>query len=725
MEARANAASSCVGGAGRARESVRTAVEVSTVQREVTASRYASVPQRMDLSRLNPEQREAVTLPRGPLLVLAGAGSGKTRVIVHRLAWLLAHGARPASLCAVTFTNKAAGEMRARLLRLAGRAASEVWVSTFHALGAEVARQELFRLGWPKRFAVADAGDQMALVRRLLRSVRVDGRALDARRVVAAISRAKNAGGLPTSRPDAQEDDYDVIAAEVFPLYQRALRAQGAVDFDDLILLPLQLFREYPEVLARWRKRFTTLLVDEFQDTNPPQFDFVRLLAGKRQDLCVVGDDDQCIYSWRGAEVRNILEFHLAFPGTREVVLERNYRSTAPVLAAASAVIGLLSHRRPKQLKAQRPHGVPVQVVVLPSEEDEAEWVARGVERRLREGVRPEEVAVLYRTNGQSRPFEESFRARALPFEVLGGTEFFHQREVRDVVAYLKVLANPRDEVSLLRIVNVPARGIGDATMERLLAHARAHGLGVQAALDVAGAVDGLAPGAAARVEGFSGLLARMRKRLQQEPMGQVARSLLSEIGFAEETRAGARDGAVAQARMQSVEGVLASLEAYQAREGVRADLVSWLNRLSLDVREEELAPALGRVSLMTLHAAKGLEFQVVFLVGMEEGLLPHSGMQGEPPNLDEERRLAYVGFTRARDELILTRAAVRIRRGREVLRTPSRFLEHLPAEAVEVLDLTVPSPPKMGPGEPSVFARLREQFRAAEGAGPGEPRSA
>src|SRR5450755_1199978 len=319
----------------------------------------------MDLSHLNPEQRDAVTHPRGPLLVLAGAGSGKTRVIVHRIAWLLSQGARPDSILAVTFTNKAAQEMKERLVRLAGRGASEVWVSTFHAFGAEVARKELFRMGWPKRFAVADAGDQLALVRRLMRSVSVDERALDARRVVAAISRAKNAGIAPEPKPEGQGDDYDVIASEVFPLYQRALRAQGAVDFDDLILLPLQLFREHPEVLARWRKRFQTLLVDEFQDTNPPQFNFIRLLAGKRQDVCVVGDDDQCIYSWRGAEVRNILDFHVAFPGTREVVLGRNYRSAAPVLAAASAIIGRLANRRPKELRAERAHGLPVQVVVL------------------------------------------------------------------------------------------------------------------------------------------------------------------------------------------------------------------------------------------------------------------------------------------------------------------------------------------------------------------------
>jgi len=671
----------------------------------------------MDLSRLNPEQRDAVTAPRGPLLVLAGAGSGKTRVIIHRIGWLLAQGASADSILAVTFTNKAAAEMKGRLLRLAGPVAAQVWVSTFHALGAEVARHDLFRLGWPKRFAVADAGDQLALVRRLSRSLSVDGRALDARRVVAAISRAKNAGVVPEPSPEGQGDDYDVIAREVLPLYQRALRAQGAVDFDDLILLPLQLFNAYPQVLARWRRRFSTLLVDEFQDTNRPQFDFVRLLAGKRRDVCAVGDDDQCIYSWRGAEVRNILDFHRSFPGTQEVVLGRNYRSVAPVLAAAGAVISVIPNRRPKLLSAERPHGLPVQVVVLPSEEDEAAWVALGVEKRLGEGVAPEEVAVLYRTNGQSRPFEESFRARSLPFEVVGGSEFFQQRDVKDVVAYLKVLANPSDEVSLLRIVNVPARGIGDATMERLLQHAQSQGLTVQASLDVAGAVEGLAPGAAMRVHSFSQLVARMRERLRREPMGQVARSLLSEIGFAEETRAGAKDAGVAQARMRSVEGVLASLEAYQSREGPKADLISWLNRLSLDARQEEESPERGRVALMTLHAAKGLEFKVVFLVGLEEGFLPHSGMQGQPPNLDEERRLAYVGFTRARDELILTRAATRMRRGREVPRTPSRFLLDLPGVGVETLDLTAAAPTPPGPAQPTVFARLKEQFRSSGGA--------
>ena len=679
----------------------------------------------MDLSQLNPAQREAVTAPRGPLLVLAGAGSGKTRVIVHRIAWLIEKGAKADSILCVTFTNKAAAEMKARLVRLAGPAAAGVWVSTFHALGAEVARKELFRLGWPKRFAVADGGDQVALVRRLLRSTSVDDRRLDAWRVVAAISRAKNAGRAPKAVPEGEGDEYDAIAAELFPLYQRALRAQGAVDFDDLILLPLRLFGEHPEVLARWQRRFATLLVDEFQDTNRPQFDLVRLLAGSRKDICAVGDDDQCIYSWRGAEVRNILDFQESFPGTREVVLGRNYRSAAQVLAAASAVIAPLPGRRPKRLSAERPSGLPVQVVVLPSEEDEAMWVARGVERRLGEGLKPAEVAVLYRTNGQSRPLEESFRARTLPFEVVGGTEFFQQREVKDVVAYLKVLANPKDEVSLLRIVNVPARGIGDATMERLLEHGRSRGLGVQETLDAAEGVEGLAPGAAARVQGFSQLVARMRERLRSEPLGQVARSLLLEIGFAEDSRAGARDAQVAQARMRSVEGVLASLEAYQGREGRKADLLGWLNRLSLDAREEEQAPQHGRVALMTLHAAKGLEFKVVFLVGLEEGLLPHAGMQGQPPNLDEERRLAYVGFTRAKDELILTRASTRARRGREVPRTPSRFLQDLPKEGVVVLDMTLPVPVPPGPAQPTVFARLREQFRASGATGAEEPRSA
>ena len=665
----------------------------------------------MDLSGLNPPQRLAVTT-QGPLLVLAGAGSGKTRVITHRIAWLLAQRVPARAILAVTFTNKAAAEMKERVVRLVGQRAQALTVSTFHAFGAEVLREHVHRLGWPRRFAIADLSDQISLIQRALRERPVDGKTdFDPRRILTAISRAKNAGRTPAVTGDTPSDR-ELAAAEVFPLYQRALKAQGAVDFDDLLLLPLRLFREHPEVLASYRSRFQYLLVDEFQDTNGAQLELVRELAGEGRNVCAVGDDDQCIYGWRGAEVRNILHFEQAFPGATEVRLEQNYRSVPAVLEAAHGVVSQLPERRPKKLWTAAVGGPRVQLVVLPGEDDEAAFVAKAIEHRLARGVRPDDLAVLYRTNGQSRPFEEAFRARGLRYEVVGGGEFFDKREVRDVLAYLKVLASPADEVSLLRIVNVPARGIGDVSLEHLLSHARGRGLPLGAVLESPGSVPELTPGAARAVKEFSELIRRTRARLRAESLSTVTRALLQEIGFEAAARGSAPSATAADRRLRSVEGILGSLEQFERREGPKADLRSYLNRLSLDTREEEDGPAPARVTLLTLHGAKGLEFQTVFLVGMEEGFLPHGGMQGEPQNLEEERRLCYVGITRAREELILTRAAARLRRGREVPRAPSRFLADIPAEVLEVSDTTVPPPGPPTEAEQGFFRSLKVRLQ-------------
>jgi DNA helicase-2/ATP-dependent DNA helicase PcrA len=666
----------------------------------------------LDLSGLNPPQRRAVTTTEGPLLVLAGAGSGKTRVITHRIAWLLAQRVAARAILAVTFTNKAAAEMKERVVRLVGQGAQQLTVCTFHAFGAEVLRQHAHRVGWPRRFAIADTSDQMALVQRALRERSIDGKTdFDPRRILAVISRAKNAGRAPVPEGDAPTDA-EIAGAEVFPLYQRALKAQGAVDFDDLLLLPLRLLREHPEVLGGYVRRFRHVLVDEFQDTNGAQLELVRLLAGERRNVCAVGDDDQCIYGWRGAEVRNILRFEEAFPGATEVRLEQNYRSVPAVLEAADGVVSGLPERRAKRLWTATVGGPKVQLVVLPGEDDEAASVARSIEQRLARGLRPDDIAVLYRTNGQSRPFEEAFRARGIPYEVVGGTEFFDRREVRDVLAYLKVLASPADEVSLLRIVNVPARGIGDVTLEHLVAHARERGLGIAEVLAAPESVPGLTPGAARAVKEFSNLIARTRTRLRAEPLSNVARGLLGDIGFEAAARASTASAASAERRLRGVEGILASLEQFERREGRGSDLRTYLNRLSLDAREEEDGPTPARVALLTLHGAKGLEFKTVFLVGMEEGFLPHGGMQGEPPDLEEERRLCYVGLTRAREELILTRAATRLRRGRDVPRTPSRFLADIPEAVLEVSDTTAPPPGPPSEAERSFFRTLRAQLQ-------------
>ncbi|MFN0062100.1 MAG: ATP-dependent helicase [Myxococcaceae bacterium] len=642
----------------------------------------------MDLIALNAPQREAVTHTQGPLLVLAGAGSGKTRVITHRIAYLLGQGAQPSAVAAVTFTNKAASEMKERLVRLAGKRAEGVRVSTFHALGADMLREDIARLGWPKRFAIADMGDQLALVRRALRERQIDDRTFDARRVLMRISRAKNQGAVPAQLPEGEGDDYDLAAHFAYPIYQQGLRAQGAVDFDDLLALPLQLVSDHEEVRSKYQRRFSHWLVDEFQDTNAAQLRLLHLLAGPAKNVCAVGDDDQSIYSWRGAELRNVLDFEKHFPGSRHIKLEENYRSTASILNAANAVISKNVSRMHKRMWTAQPLGARVQVVAAPNEVEEARWVAMRIASLLAQGISPDDIAILYRTNGQSGPFEEALLERRVPYAVVGGNEFFDRREVRDVMAYLKLLAHPGDELSLLRIINVPARGIGDVTVERLRAHAADRGMPLSALLSSASQVSELPPGAGERVEAFGATLSRYRQRIRNEGLAGPVRAFLVEIGYGDAVREHTRSSEVAARRLASIDALLDSLARFEQRSPSRADLMAYLNRLSLDSREEEDKASQEAVSLMTLHAVKGLEFQAVFLVGAEEDCLPHAGMQGEAQNLEEERRLCYVGVTRAREQLFITRSKTRLRRGKEIPRTPSRFLEDLPAEGIEINDL-------------------------------------
>jgi DNA helicase-2/ATP-dependent DNA helicase PcrA len=432
----------------------------------------------LDLSTLNPPQREAVTTTEGPLLVLAGAGSGKTRVIAHRVAWLLVQGVDPEAILAVTFTNKAAGEMRERVAALAGPPGVDVFVSTFHSLGLWLLGEEHRAAGLPRRFAICDAADQSALVKRCMREVKVDDRRFDAGRILALVSRAKNAGKKRiVPRPAGQGDDYDLVAAEVFPRYEQALRAQRAVDFDDLIARPVELLKKDPALRGKYTARFRYLLVDEYQDTNLAQLDLLVLLAGERRNVCAVGDDDQAIYGWRGAEVRNILRFEKHFPGAKEVRLEQNYRSTGNILACANGVIAKTPHRKAKRLWTAEGAGERVRVVAFDQEEDEARFVAGEIARLRGEGRPFGHFAVLYRLNAQSRPIEEALREADMPYVVHGGPAFFDRAEVRDLLAYLKVCVAPEDEVSLARIMNVPARGIGDVSVERVHAWAVERGL--------------------------------------------------------------------------------------------------------------------------------------------------------------------------------------------------------------------------------------------------------
>jgi len=671
----------------------------------------------IDLSTLNPPQREAVVTTEGPLLVLAGAGSGKTRVIAHRVAYLLLKGIDPEAVLAMTFTNKAAREMRERVTHLAGPPGADVFVSTFHSFGLWLLGEEHKAAGLPKRFAICDAGDQAALVKRCMREVKVDDRAFDPRKVLWRISSAKNALQKKIKpRPEGQGDDYDLIAAEVFPRYQQALRAQRAVDFDDLIARPVELLKKDEALRDKYQARFSHVLVDEYQDTNLCQLELLKLVAGKRMNVCAVGDDDQAIYGWRGAEVKNILRFDRHFPKAKEVRLEQNYRSTGRVLACANGVISRNADRKPKRLWTAAGPGEPVKVAACAGEEEEARFVASEIARLRGEGRPWGHFAVLYRLNAQSRPVEEALREAQMPHQVHGGSAFFDRAEVRDLLAYLKVCITPEDETSLARVVNVPARGIGDATLEKVHDFAVREGLHLYQALGRAAEVPGLSRGAPEKIAEFVALVERSRARFAEGRPLEAARALVAEVDLYAWARLSVQSAEAGQRKVDGIDGILRSLEWYQEKTR-RPSLATWLQRLMLDSRDEEDPAADEGVALMTLHAAKGLEFPVVFLVGVEEDLLPCAGIQGEARDLDEERRLAYVGITRAREVLYLTRATQRVKRGKVLARTPSRFLEDLPADAHEKVDPDAQpaAPEEVAAHAGSVLEALRARLAGAK----------
>ncbi|HEX4381699.1 MAG TPA: UvrD-helicase domain-containing protein, partial [Myxococcales bacterium] len=702
----------------------------------------------LDLSLLNPQQKKAVLQTEGPLLVLAGAGSGKTRVIAHRVVHLIEKGIHPRNILAVTFTNKAAAEMKERIVKIAkdaGLPSRGITVSTFHAFGVRIVRGEHERLGLPEKFAIMDSGDQSALVKRLLRDLKIDDKRFDTFRLLGVISRLRTTGVK-----GHEDDEYELAAQELLPKYELGLRTMGAVDFDDLLLLPLVLFREHPEILQNYQKRYRYLLVDEYQDTNDAQLQLLEMLSGLRRNLCVVGDDDQSIYAWRGAQVRHILDFDKKFPGAVEVYLEQNYRSSGNILDAANAVIGKNPGRKSKRLWTDKGGGPNIRLVCAPTDEMEAKHVAdEAVRISYEEKIPPREMAVLYRTNAQARPLEEALRLAGVRYRVVGGTSLFDRKEVRDLLAYLRAALNPRDEVSLLRIVNVPARGIGDTTVAKAQETARALRCSVWDIFK-----DAPPEQAAERITQFVQIMQKYGPRLSQPGFSAAARELCDEVALFDEARRGAQSLPAQARKIEAMESLLRQLVEYEKREEQKhaekamlraappepaaappeaaaappelataapepaigegqpaaeeddsdeafaAGLPGYLARLALDSKEAD-GDAGDAVTLMTLHGAKGLEWRCVFLCGMEEGLLPHSGRgfddsSGEPKadgavNLEEERRLCYVGMTRARERLILTRAVERTKRGKAIPRTPSRFLEDVPENLLDVIDLSGP----------------------------------
>ncbi|NOQ51132.1 MAG: AAA family ATPase, partial [Desulfuromonadaceae bacterium] len=627
------------------------------------------------LTGLNEPQRQAVLHETGPLLLLAGAGSGKTRALTHRVAYLIRERRVPVwRIMAVTFTNKAAAEMRERLESLLDDGELP-WVATFHASCVRILRQEIQHLGFSRDFTIYDDQDQLRLLRDLLKEQGIAEKVLKPRAAAAFIDRAKNRGLSPEllleNRPDERQ------LAELYALYQQRMQAANAVDFGDLLLLTVRLFEEHPEVRRHWQERFEYLLVDEFQDTNRVQYRLIQLLVGPEENLCVVGDDDQSIYRWRGAEVSNILDFDNDFPRARVIRLEQNYRSTQTIIKAAGQVVGHNRDRRDKELWTDNPTGEPLQIEAAPDDLEEARFVADEIDRLQCDGFALRDIAVFYRTNAQSRALEEALRGSRIPYVMFGGVKFYARLEIKDVLSYLRLLVNPADSLAAKRIINIPARGIGATTVARIAAFEQAAG-GFLPACRLAlkqGVLKGMAT---RRVAGFVELIDDFTAQLARLPYPQLMAELIEHSGYGpalkeEAEQALTSDGRrEAKGRLENLEQLLAGMEEHAARDG---RLLDYLEQVALITDLDSYDSEQQRVTLMTLHSAKGLEFPVVFMTGMEEGLFPHSRSGDGGEDLAEERRLCYVGMTRAMRRLYLSHARRRRVYGTYQFNPPSRFL--------------------------------------------------
>jgi ATP-dependent DNA helicase UvrD/PcrA len=631
------------------------------------------------LADLNPAQREAVLATEGPLLVIAGAGSGKTRVLTHRVAHLLAtQGVKPNEILAITFTNKAAGEMRERLERMLGHVARAIWILTFHSACGRIFRREAQRLGYRSTFTIYDQADQVRLVKQCLEELERDPKRFTPRGIHSVISREKNNLVGPVQFRERVSSFYDQTVADVYELYQRKLFASNAVDFDDLLYLTVDVLERFPDALERWRKAFRYILVDEYQDTNHAQYRLLQLLASEHRNLCAVGDPDQSIYAFRGADIRNILDFERDFPGTQTIALEQNYRSTNAILRAANAVIENNSERKPKHLFSDLGEGDPVEAIEVEDEHAEARFVAARVAALVEEGFSGSEVAVFYRMNAQSRVLEDVLVRQGIAYQVIGGPRFYERAEIKDVIAYLQVIDNPSDAVSLMRIANRPRRGIGDSSIARLVTFADAQAIWLWDALpraDEAGV--GAAP--LKSVKQLHTLLASLMAQAQELSVPELVERVLEQSGYLPALEA--ERTIEAQGRIENLQELVSVAREY-LETAQEPSLSSFLQEISLYSDQDAMRGDGSLVTLMTLHNAKGLEFRAVFVIGMEEGLFPHARAI-EEQGIEEERRLCYVGMTRAQERLCLTHASSRMLFGNRAYNLPSRFLDELPEHGV------------------------------------------
>ena len=652
------------------------------------------------LEGLNPEQQKAVAHAGSPLLVVAGAGSGKTRVLTRRIAYIMARrDVRPYEILAITFTNKAAGEMKERVTELVGPIAKSMWVSTFHSSCVRMLRQEVERLGYSSTFSIYDSADSQKLISRVMETLNLDSKKYPARQFQHLISNAKNELQTPYEYLSKATNQFETIVADVYTMYEKRLQQANAMDFDDLIMKTVQVLQKHPEAKARFRSRFRHILVDEYQDTNHAQYALIKELTGTEGDgfpvaeLCVVGDADQSIYGFRGATIRNILQFEVDYPSATTVLLEQNYRSTQNILNAANAVITKNESRKEKNLWSDAGSGAPLTGYVAESEYDEAEFIKSEI-RSLQDlgQSNPGDTAVFYRTNAQSRIFEEIFMRAAIPYKVVGGLRFYERKEVKDLLAYLRVLANPDDEVSLRRIINLPKRGIGDRALEEVEAFANAQGISFWRALLRVTEATGVPNKAAQSIVTFTQMLIALQTLVEAKTKPSVIiEAVLEQSGLMTELE-NSKDPQD-EVRVENLQELVSASMEYEERpfdelgEDEEISLSGFLEKVSLVADADEIPDGEdhgGVVTLMTLHTAKGLEFPTVFLTGMEDGIFPHARTLDDPREIEEERRLAYVGLTRAEKRLYISRAEYRLTFGSPRYNPASRFLDEIPAELIE-----------------------------------------
>lgn len=641
------------------------------------------------LNTLNDAQRQAVTAPLGRQLVLAGAGSGKTRVLVHRIAWLIGvENATPHSILAVTFTNKAAHEMRERIGRLLGHSPQGMWVGTFHGLAHRLLRAHWQEAGLAENFQILDSDDQQRLVKRVIRELGLDDSKWPARQAQWFINGQKDEGIRP-QHIQAGGDLYLITLRSIYSAYEAACARAGVIDFSELLLRALDLWRDQPGLLAHYQQRFRHLLVDEFQDTNAVQYAWLRLLGQGGDSLMVVGDDDQSIYGWRGAKIENLQRYGQDFPDVQLIRLEQNYRSTGTILKAANALIANNSDRLGKELWTDGGDGEPLLLYAAYNEHDEARYVVESIERAQKEGLKRREIAILYRSNAQSRVLEEALLRERIPYRIYGGQRFFERAEIKNAMAYLRLLQTRHNDAALERVINLPARGIGEKTLETLRDFARAHGLSLWGAIHQAIGVKAIAGRAASALNGFVELIDELALRVEGLPLHSMTQQVIERSGLLAYHRD--EKGEKGQTRVENLEELVSAARAFEYEDLAEGEthLSAFLDHASLEAGEQQAAEDEDSVQLMTLHSAKGLEFPLVFLVGMEEGLFPHKMSLEEPGRLEEERRLAYVGLTRAMQRLVMTYAETRRLYGNETYNRVSRFVREIPAGLVQEVRLS------------------------------------